>query len=67
MQRVAESAMHRIIGNSPNDLVVRQESSLPLLGRPTSEQHAVSCDHFGYFGTDQESILKQAVTFLLKR
>jgi hypothetical protein len=67
MQRVAESAMHRIIGNSPNDLVVRQESSLPLLGRPTSEQHAVSCDHFGYFGTDQVSILKQAVNFLLKR
>jgi pimeloyl-ACP methyl ester carboxylesterase len=60
-------ATHRVIGNGPNDLVVRQESSLPLLGRPTSEQHSVSCDHFSYFGADQESILRKAVNFLLKR
>jgi pimeloyl-ACP methyl ester carboxylesterase len=66
MQHIAESAMHRIIGNGPNDLVVRQESSLPPLGRPTSEQHAVSCDHFGYFDPDQEGTLQKAVNFLLK-
>jgi len=66
MQRIAEFGIHRLTGNSPSDLVVRRESSLPPLGRPQSQTHSVSCDHFGYFRADQESILKQAVDFLLR-
>lgn len=67
MQLIAEFGMNRLIGNGPSDLVVRRDSSLPLLGRPDSQTHSVSCDHFGYFRSDQESTLKQAVDFLLTR
>ena len=65
MQRIAEFGMHRLAGNSPSDLVVRSDSSLPRLGRLASQTHLVSCNHFGYFRADQADTLKQAVTFLL--
>ena len=64
--RIAASTMRGIIGNTPNDFVVRQDSSLPMLGRPTSQRQSVECSHSGYFEHDQESILKQAVDFLLR-
>jgi pimeloyl-ACP methyl ester carboxylesterase len=67
MQLIAEFGMNRLIGNSPSDLVVRKDSSLPLLGRRDSQTHSVSCDHFGYFRSGQETTLKQAVNFLLSR
>jgi hypothetical protein len=64
MQRIAGFSASRIIGRKPSDLVVTQSSSLPVLSNPNSLRQVVNCDHFSYFGEDQQLTLDQVVGFL---